>query len=159
MPRPKERSNCLCSWCWITFGVYMRQLSLTGRWNACAFVFATYTFTLLKPFWWIYNQRQGEGGKDCVITWAKGDGQRLKPLWPQGASLLHLSSVVASVLGCSLYPLPNALSFSGFCIRERNAPQTSHLSGNCSIKKTTGSVLSLCHFPQHNLSDGVWETS
>lgn len=34
--RPKERSNCLCSWCWITSGVCMTQLSLTGRWNACA---------------------------------------------------------------------------------------------------------------------------
>lgn len=65
---------------------------------------AAETFTSLTPFWWIYNQRQGEGGEDRVITGAEGDGQRLKPLWPQSAALRHLSSVVASVFSCSLYP-------------------------------------------------------
>lgn len=89
---------------------------VTNRSVKCMCKCATYTFTLLTPVWWISDQRQGEGGKDCVVTWTEGDGQRLKPLWPQGASLCHLSSVVAFVFSCSLYPLSEV--FQWFLYKE-----------------------------------------
>lgn len=75
---------------------------------------ASYTVTLLKLFWCVHPQRQREGGKDCVLSWAEGDDQRLEPLRPQGASLRHLSSVVASVFSCSLYP------FNELCVKKED---------------------------------------